>query len=1749
MDRPDHRFVGRKKLIEKLRGLLNDSETKSGAYLITGYRGAGKTSLVNKVLAEVADFPPVLRSISHYIWFVVFYLSCALFLPDLRWIWFMIGVSVVFAGTYIVLSWPLSGGGNSRKLLRYLLRPYKTHDQFYFSLLIKFMGTLLFYALMLESTERHWLPAWPWIPTDDILSPLFLAFLLFLLLEIVYGLLKYLELKTTAPSDKTRNHAFKWTWKRIKYQIKRFFLSIKHRINYSYRIVIKLNLGHENLREKDVLKIMAKNVFSRYNQLNSIFWRFPFNFKVFKSVILYLVICHWLAILISDADRNEFYDRTGLSKYFPSQVLSRPDTALTYRFYHIGGAEKTNPDTADASVGSVSKKQRDVQITAHEDDLSVTVQTSDSLHRDKRTWLVSTLSMGDFLLNSGYQHIRQYLRTSLRKPLQLIPTKLRPPNRIGYLSVLAFLIAWYLVKWFSFFKPFGMVSHAWVYHRLRELILRMDAEVSREKGEQLGSRFTFFRFTGRQMARYPIADVREIESEVISIFEDIDKIPPIFGKPSFIFLADELDKIQANQNKAIADRESQESDLEYTHNEFIPSTEITRQRQQVVATLLANLKHFFTTVRAKFIFIAGREMYDYALADVSDRNYFLGSIFHEVLYVPSFLTDRVNNSEEAHNKYKHRQAPDHMSYYHTCTEEYVCQFILPPTFLPGESRSLKTVHKYLLSLQQMTGLESYSKQTLPRRYTFATDTNTAASHRLAGVIQIDMVLKSFINYLTHRSGGTPKKLAQLFESYLEPYKSSYNGLAGFKKDKCPIQQGTHGLENSLHASPERGKERRYYLRFTLHDLYTFAMISYLTVPFYQNISRYIRYYGDKLLVSTSYLLDHFYKFHNVGFSWRNLEVTPEIIDINKAPVLRKIMHEIVDFLAFSNLEVLSTGLYDYKFNSKIAREIEFLSKVSEKESAALNFTLDESQEIKKHFKRKLKLLFKENPMFEHKKDGGKDGPGMTVYSDFVHSVTQIQHSLGDLHYYDQEYDDAITCYQNAVHMIRRVEERILPSDLLLLYIRIMLKLGHSFEKKRSIMSALTTYSQLSLQIIASLDIDVAQLELKKVKISGRNFVVTQDGQRQGWETEMDYHKHIVALPFSYNRFHMLDKSLTIETIRHLFQPFIAKLYAIEKIKNGGVQGSDLRSTLDELANLLNLTTERYRNILQADYYNKIGDLLFYKNSMDISQADQFDQYMPSHIRDLTPGNPALAFYLRGLELMGFSNLLASEGLKSKDIKATMKGKSFEELKSMANHLSDIGESWLTKVADRISVTVLSAKAYEPNGFGIMDVETLHLTPDSNLLQQCIFFFRQSAHIHLENNDPKRAAFQHLKILHALIAKVDFTESDQPKATHLLDNIRKKIMSPLIEYMFRTYSASLRPEIEKVKQMLKLRGDLHPDFAPYIFTQLPQMAELQEAISLFQFIKIRVHGSKGFQSGNILLEDISPGFYPNPSSGYNRAIQMSVKVRANAQLFKLFNQKSYNHTRSPEEWRTLFNTLTKKETDDEIAENILGGNTYKKNELFEYLVCDSIYCLTELIRTLQNFGANYLANHSFFGYVYEKRAYWAEIFMQYLQYQRDEREKKESCQQTPSNIYTRVRKLIGAESMDKLRPKFNFEKAADHYKRCLELHRGRFIYNSFMENTYYMDDQFNDEYMHFYFALERSKLDLIVKKTKLCRAALKDKSQLKEKSELYDVDRYFCADEPAQTPQTPQTPQTQKKQTKQTKPQIKHKGSKQRKRRE
>lgn len=76
-----------------------------------------------------------------------------------------------------------------------------------------------------------------------------------------------------------------------------------------------------------------------------------------------------------------------------------------------------------------------------------------------------------------------------------------------------------------------------------------------------------------------------------------------------------------------------------------------------------------------------------------------------------------------------------------------------------------------------------------------------------------------------------------------------------------------------------------------------GFVNYLVYPMIQNLIDKSNIYNDKLLVSTSFMISNLYKFHKSGFSMRNLEYMPELLDINRVPELRDFIGGIGTFMS------------------------------------------------------------------------------------------------------------------------------------------------------------------------------------------------------------------------------------------------------------------------------------------------------------------------------------------------------------------------------------------------------------------------------------------------------------------------------------------------------------------------------------------------------------------------------------------------------------------------------------------------------------------------------------------------------------------------------------------------------------------------------------------------------------------------------------------------------------------------------------
>lgn len=895
VDELDTRFVGRKKIVEKLKTLLTQNKSNSGAYLVTGYRGMGKTSLVNKVLTEIKGNISDGNSprITFLYFFVVFFFFC-FFSPygdsgqDKSTFYFIILPTTLLTTVISLISLKNSYPGRNNLKLTKNLRKYRQgfiNDIFtvsHSSSKYKYRNTLkyIFWMGLIQfCSMAFWEISLCMFDTKINFQYRFNTYFILILVGAIIWFAFGVQQKYKSQKQVEKN---------LKYSS---FISnwLKAKLNFSQQIVIRLNLSYDNLTERDVLAVILKRLDKAYQKIDS--WSLKNPLTVHWRFIRFVIYYTLFGILYYNTglhkSTSEYLSQSRVLNYIPSQyIYTSKETEETRKALDLYLKD---------GVQDYGKYLRSLKITNNRTEYS-------SLNNFQQLSILF-----DFWVQRFYYDVSRDL-LPLKSFINLEVRNITSnevsshfkfiPLYIDYLFFFLLFLSIFIINTFSYFGIIPFITHKRIKRKLKYLIDRLNAEIQTESNRKFNYKYVgldFGLFSGKRK-RYPIIDERELEFELLGLLENISSIPKFLVRPQFVFVFDELDKIEPHHNTSIADKEEQSTF--YRKGDTLLSKEFLRKRQQKISKLLSNLKHFLNTAHAKFIFLAGREMYDAALSETSDRDSFIGSIFHEVLYLNSFLTDPSD--------FRKRDIT-------SLTEVYICQFLFPDGW-KGQ-KTLKGYNQYLKEFFEEDSIENDKQE------------QYLLKEKRRKVI---VTLQNFITYVTYRSSGAPKKIAHLFEGQIE------------QGSKTELEN------NSFNLTVGRNSDNSY-LVFNYYDQYICGMITNIQTPFLLSISRNMQDLGDKLLVSTTYLIDHLYKFHRSGFAWRNLEITPEIIDINKAPELRKFINNIIQHLSKVHLQEIVSGLFNFKFHNKIANEISYVSKISESQSAAFNFTLDESLEIKQHY--------------------------------------------------------------------------------------------------------------------------------------------------------------------------------------------------------------------------------------------------------------------------------------------------------------------------------------------------------------------------------------------------------------------------------------------------------------------------------------------------------------------------------------------------------------------------------------------------------------------------------------------------------------------------------------------------------------------------------------------------------------------------------------------------------------------------------
>lgn len=559
-------------------------------------------------------------------------------------------------------------------------------------------------------------------------------------------------------------------------------------------------------------------------------------------------------------------------------------------------------------------------------------------------------------------------------------------TNFGRAATLAGLLA---VLWYAVWTRI-LPTNARAIRILKELNRRMAHTVELNTGiRPLG--FSL----GHKESMPPLA-ARQIEAELLRVLRMFRRVRWWCGKRlDIIFIFDELDKI----GHPSADDTSDVSPVRSMENEL-------RERKRQMDHLLGAIKNFISTYDARFFFVAGREMLDSYQAERGSTSSLYESLFTRTFELPSLLTDASDNNRE---------------HIHSMIETFVCRAILHPDI---------AIYLWSQSPRSGYGVDRRRQAQLFRDLRYAPFC-LRTYHRYLHEVGVDtgtarravLILRNFIQFLTLHSWGNPKRLQSLFLSFTK----SMETVDWRQRDQATA------------LSPPYGKVRTV-LQFGLIDQQRIVLASNLYIQLYHVLGRQLASSGDKLAVSTMAAFQYILKFHRSPFSRYHLETMSETINIYRSPELKTMVDMLLSKVLRPHIRHIRHSHYRYRFNGYFEQEMRYISRVSDVESAAFNFSLDATSQTKAKYLDELKLAL------DTRSSGATDTA--TIY--------ELCMYLGDLFALEQSYNDARRYYQMAVDVLAIDDDGSEPK-LRHLRVESLLRLGEVFEHRQSYDQAASVY--------------------------------------------------------------------------------------------------------------------------------------------------------------------------------------------------------------------------------------------------------------------------------------------------------------------------------------------------------------------------------------------------------------------------------------------------------------------------------------------------------------------------------------------------------------------------------------------------------------------------------------------------------------------------------------------------------------------
>lgn len=350
----------------------------------------------------------------------------------------------------------------------------------------------------------------------------------------------------------------------------------------------------------------------------------------------------------------------------------------------------------------------------------------------------------------------------------------------------------------------------------------------------------------------------------------------------------------------------------------------------------------------------------------------------------------------------------------------------------------------------------------------------------------------------------------------------------------------------------------------------------------------------------------------------------------------------------------------------------------------------------------------------------------------------------------------------------------------------------------------------------------------------------------------------------------------------------------------------------------------------------------------------------------------------------------------------------------------------------------------------------------------LYLYRVAGLLYAKADRTYSQVFQHKKFLYILKEVLTLEKANKKELVKLIaehpqnqkdrkapTNVIEKIGLKIIKGNTAISGISNRAQILKYRDILE--ADHAYDFTAHIYSGLTTAPEVREVLLLVEEIKLKIWRR---QSNPPLFKPCSilhP--YDVVSSMFERMLELKYQSEYDYyvvhQLFDIQNEEKL----SPNSLKFVL----------ELAQLRLHSelDSSKKDQeaTLRRCICNALFSLREIIRSLNTNGVNYITNYSFLANAHYKLANWCLIYRKYKTLTNNQ------------EIDRELQKLIGTKNIILLEPYYHYNIAHQMFNHALAMHAEGKSYKNVNADMHFLDDDYNDNLTHYCAANERFRINL------------------------------------------------------------------------